>query len=541
MSEGAVRVSSPRARAVVVEAVAVFLAAVVFYVVWYSPVPYHDVFRFRAQIESGKPVWDIAHVWLQPATLWWHRHLGFGESAVASQRHINTFATALAIALFDVLLLRLRRSGWERFWACLLLAGSASVMLLAPTGHMKLVAFPFINAALLVMVQWERARELGTPPPRILLPLGCLLLAVAAAFLVSALATGPFVVLALYVVGRRAGMPRPRAALRAVLWGAACLALFCAQVFLSYHLFAGSALTPEGFSAAVSGKAAIGPSPTISVSALVREILVLATNFIAAPDFGAVGHAFMQHEIPRLAPYSRVLVEQGLPVALTLLIVAAIYVAILRALLQRRPGVLMAVAFLAGAQAWTIYYQINDPEDLFGLGAPMLLLFLILLAPAARSLLLPVWAAATVAINIVLITLPLVRYPYFRARAELAAALDQGNLAVTFAAFPGRVYLGSFDLPGVDEDKLDEALKSAGSIPGFEAAQRRMINAALAAGRHVYVFGVLDPTNWNAPWSKLAAEGMTKARLYAFIGANWRIVPHAPIGDLPTWELLPDG
>ena len=118
MSEPAVNHPSPGARGMAIEAAVVFLAAFAFYVVWYSPVPYHDVFGFRAQIEGGKPVWDIAHVWLQPATLWWHRHLGFGEGAVASQRHINTFATALAIALFDVLLRVLRRSGWERFWPC---------------------------------------------------------------------------------------------------------------------------------------------------------------------------------------------------------------------------------------------------------------------------------------------------------------------------------------------------------------------------------------------------------------------------------------
>ena len=116
-------------------------------------------------------------------------------------------------------------------------------------------------------------------------------------------------------------------------------------------------------------------------------------------------------------------------------------------------------------------------------------------------------AVATVATNVALITWPLVNFPYSRAKTELRAALGDGSLAVTFAAFPGRVYLGSFDLQGVLEDKLDVALTVAGSIPAFEAQQRQIIDRALTAGRHVYVFGVLDFTNWNAPWSLLAAKG----------------------------------
>ena len=77
---------------------------------------------------------------------------------------------------------------------------------------MKLVAFPFINAAMLVLVTWERAREAGRTPSRLLLPLGCVLLAVAAAFLVSALATGPFVVLlSMQSTGARICQPCARA------------------------------------------------------------------------------------------------------------------------------------------------------------------------------------------------------------------------------------------------------------------------------------------------------------------------------------------
>ncbi len=138
-----------------------FLLALAFYASLYARLPYHDVARFVAQIESNRFVWDIGHIFLQPATLLWHRWLGFGETAVMSQKHINSFATAAAIGIFYALLMRLRLPAWQRILAAALLAGSCSVITLAPTGHMKLLAFPFINAGLYALVVWEQRLAAG--------------------------------------------------------------------------------------------------------------------------------------------------------------------------------------------------------------------------------------------------------------------------------------------------------------------------------------------------------------------------------------------
>ncbi|MDE2005634.1 MAG: hypothetical protein KGI51_03630 [Rhodospirillales bacterium] len=135
-----------------------FLLALAFYRALYGQVLYHDTARFAAQIRGGRFVWDIGHIFLQPATLLWHRYLGFGEGAIASQKHINSVATALAIAIFAALLRRLGIPPWRRVLATALLAASASVITLAPTGHMKLVAFPFVTASLFLGIVWERAR-----------------------------------------------------------------------------------------------------------------------------------------------------------------------------------------------------------------------------------------------------------------------------------------------------------------------------------------------------------------------------------------------
>lgn len=76
------------------------LAAVAFYVSLYGQLPYCDVIRFIAQIDSGKFVLNMGHVWLQPVTLLWHWYLGFGETAEHSQKHINTAFAAAGIGVF---------------------------------------------------------------------------------------------------------------------------------------------------------------------------------------------------------------------------------------------------------------------------------------------------------------------------------------------------------------------------------------------------------------------------------------------------------
>ena len=64
--------------------------------------------RFIAQIDSGRHVWDMGHVWLEPVTLLWHRYLGFGETAEQSQKHINTVFAAAGIAVFYAMLLKFK-------------------------------------------------------------------------------------------------------------------------------------------------------------------------------------------------------------------------------------------------------------------------------------------------------------------------------------------------------------------------------------------------------------------------------------------------
>ena len=104
-----------------------------------------------------------------------------------SQKHINSVATAAALSVFYLLLLRLEIPLWRRIAATILVAVSANIITLAPTGHMKLLAFPFLNGAILQSVLWERQLSAHRKAGDHRLWAAAFLLAVGAAFLASCL------------------------------------------------------------------------------------------------------------------------------------------------------------------------------------------------------------------------------------------------------------------------------------------------------------------------------------------------------------------
>ncbi len=521
-----------------VEPLLAFLLALAFYVSLYAGLPYHDVARLVAQIESNRFVWDIGHIFLQPATLLWHRWLGFGEAAVMSQKHINSFATAAAIGIFYALLMRLRLPGWQRILAAALLAGSCSLITLAPTGHMKLLAFPFINAGLYALVVWEQRLAAGERVSRRLLILGAVWLGLGAAFLASVLATPPFVGLAILAARRRARAAWHTAFGDAIGFGIVCGALFLACAAFGYITFAGLPLTLGGLEHSVVAKADLRPGFFGLKDAVGRAVFGVGNDMIAAPVLGSVGRAWLGGEIPSAGPYLPTLLAQGIPWFATLLLVAAIG---LRAVwgAARGAACLVPLAFFAGALAWGSWYSLNDPEMWFQLTAPTILLFLLLFPNRLVRPLLPLWAAATLAVNLAVIGVPTAAYPFRRAGAELRAAFTPKDLLLEFAAYPGGAYLGFFNTPGVPRIAVDKLYFADRDPAAFFAALRTRIDATLTNGGRVIAFGVLDPRMWDAPWGLLAARGMPKARVEGFFAHNYRIKKLPPIAGLQDAEVLP--
>jgi len=523
-----------------VEPAIAFLATALFYIALYGELPYHDVARFVGQVEGGTYVFDIAHVLLQPATLLWHTYLGAGEPAELSQKHINTFATAAGIAIFIAMLARLSVPAWQRVFASILVATSCSLIILAPSGHMKLVAFPFVNASLYVAMMWERRAAAGSGAPTHLwqLILAGVLLAIAAAFLVSCLAVAPFAAVAIVARSRCAGSDWRRALVDGACFALACGVPFAAIVCLAFTGFSDAPLTVHALLGSVAQKEGLRPGARSAVEAAGRLMFGVANNMIAAPLLGSVLRGWIAGYVPSLRPYAPALVVQGLPWLATLGLIAVIYVRAAAAAL-RRHTLLVPLSYLLGALAWAGYYSLNDPEHWFQQTVPMVVLFLLIFQQASIRIVLPVWTVITAAVNLATIALPQATYPLARYEAELRRDYSDHDLLIDFAAYPGGHYLGFFSLPGIPTFSLDTAFLTSGDRATFASLVRRRIDDTLGHGGQVVVFGVLDPDSWDAPWPTLIARGLSKTDLRSILADGHAVEPVGEIAEIKAWRVRP--
>lgn len=536
---------SPAARSVglewkaLVEPALAFLGACAFYVSIYGDLPYHDVERFVRQIDGGNYVWDIGHIFMQPATLLWHRYLGAGEPAELSQKHINTFATGLAVAIFYALQLRLRVPAWQRIAASVLVAASCSLVTLAPTAHMKLLAFPFMNASLYFLVVWERRAHADGPGGGTgELILAAVLMALAAAFLASCLATAPFTAAAVLLISWRAGDRWTVSLVRAATFASVCGMVFIGLALFGYVEFSGLPLTPRGLASSVAAKEALRVGFASFKDSAARAVFSTANNFIAAPAIGSAARAWIVGLAPDLRSHLATLLGEGIPWLLTAGLIAVIYLRSATTAL-RSGSCLVPLAFLLGAQVWAVYYNLVDPEHWFQLTVPTVLLFLTAFPPPVVRFVLPTWTVLTAAVNLAVIALPVATYPFSRYQAELRVAFTPRDLLVQFAAFPGAHYLGFFHLGTIPSLKLDLLLESNPDHGAFFKTVDARIADTLQGGGKVVLFGVLDPDSWDAPWPGLLYRHMTKAELFGFFSQHYAIEPLGEIAEIKAWQLHP--
>ncbi|HKR18637.1 MAG TPA: hypothetical protein VJS41_00690 [Stellaceae bacterium] len=514
------------------------LATAAFYVSLYGQLPYHDVIRFIAQIDSGKFVWDMGHVWLQPVTLLWHWYLGFGETAEHSQKHINTAFAAAGIGVFYFALMRFEVGLWRRVVASALVAASCNILTLAPTGHMKLLALPFLTATFYFAAAWERDLAAGIARNRTLIWSG-VFLALAASFHSSCLAAPPFVALVILLASLRRGDGWAKGIGRAVLYGATAGLLFLALLELARLVFFGQWLTPDTFGASIGAKDALRTGWFSWTDLAGRMIFGTVNNFIAAPALGPVVRAWLLHQIPSLAPYGKELVLQALPWLATLILLAAVYLRAAWLSLKGAP-LMMALAFIVSALAWNLFFNINEPEHWFHLTVPTVFLFLMVTPPRLARVALPVWAAVTIALNLALWAVPEARYPLDHYQAELARDYNASDLFLYFVTYGGGPNMSFFTLP-TPHVVLDQLYESSKDASVFFAAVEAKVDPVLARGGRVIVFEALDPTNWNAPWMLLTRDGMPKATFTGFFDSHYKVVPEGEIAGMKAWRLLPRG
>jgi hypothetical protein len=522
---------------VLLECLLVFIVSAGLYRSLYGELPYHDASRFSGQINSGKYVWDIAHIFLQPATLLWHKYLDFGAPAELSQKEINTVATAAAIAIFYYLMMRIGLPLWQRLVAAAFVFASNSLITLAVTGNMKLVAFPFVTASFCVLVIWERERSSGNTGSNRDLVAAAVLLALAGAFLASCLATPPFAVAAIFLASIRARDGWRMALARSFGFGVVCGLVFLTCAVSGYMLFAGKHVSLGALTTSVAYKDSLRAGFSSVIGSLGRIGFSTVNNITAAPDFGSIVRAWMRGQIPSLRPYAGTLVPEILPLLVTLALLTAIYFRSFAATIRGVPC-LVPVAFLLGAQAWAIWYNLNDPEHWFQLTVPTVFLYVTLFSGPLHYAILALWSALTVAVNLTTVALPEYRYPFVHYEQQLRSLFSSHDLLIEFAAYPGGPYLAVMNLPGVPRLNLDNLYYKSRNQCVYFTRVAHAIDHTLAAGGKVIISGVLDQYNWDNPWETLSAHGLSKQKLFHFFYDHYRIQPLGKIAEIKAWQIV---
>lgn len=514
-----------------------FLGAALFYFSLYGQLPFHDAVGDAQQLDAGKFTWDIGHIFMEPVALLWHRYLGFGEESQLTLKHINTFSTAAAVAIFYATLLRLRLPAWQRILGSALLAGSSSILILAPCGMPKLEAFPFVNAALFALIGWERIDD-GRSGIASLVTAG-VLLAMAGAFLASALATVPFANLAVLAIGyRRYGRFLP--ALRdAVVFGAVCTLVFALCAALGFALFAGQTPDLGAMQSSVALKESVRPmaaAPSFSLGGVARVVFGTVDNFVAAPHLAEDGRAYLGGQIHDFASYLPSLAWEIVPFVATLALLAVVYLKTGLALVRRQP-ILIPAAFLCGAQAWTIYYGMIDPEHWFQLSSPTILLYLLTFSQPLIGWTLPIWLAGTLAANLAFWAVPQATYPLYRYVREVNALYTPKDMLVYFGNYPGTHYLGFFYLPNVQRLRVDLMLEQASDPAAVLSEIKDEIDRTLDDDGEVVVYSIFARHDWSGGWAALAGLHITKAEVMRFFREHYRIIDNGEIAEMPTWRL----
>jgi hypothetical protein len=437
------------------------------------------------------------------------------------------------VAVFYAALMKFEVPIWRRVLATALVAASCNILTLAPTGHMKLLAFPFLTSGFYYAAVWERSVRKSDLD---LVRCG-IFLALAACFHSSVLAAPPFIGLVILFVSLRQGQGWLKGVTRAAMFGAVCALLFLALLEIARLVFFGQFLTPDSFAATVGDKNDLRTGFFSWSDTFGRMVFSTVNNFIAAPDLGPVLRAWIAGQIPSLKPYAGELIEQSIPFLGTAALLAAIYLRGLYLGFRGKP-MLMPLAFVLGALAWNGFFNINEPEHWFHLTVPTVALFLFVFPGRFGAVALPLWASLTIALNLALWALPEARYPLKQYQAELRQEFTDKDLLLYFTTYGGGPNLSFFGLstPSLAIDDLYEQKPEASA---FYAAVEARTDAAFARGGRVVVFQALDPENWNAPWMILTRAGMNKAKLTGFFEGHYRVEPMGEIAETKAWQLLP--
>ena len=506
------------------------LLAAFFYTALHSELPIDDTDRFTPHIAAGVFEWDPSHLLMQPAVVLWHRYLGFGETARASQERFNAFCAALSLGIFYFLLLRLGVGPAWRVLLTALAACSYNLLNLATSGHIKLAVLPFLTLSLAHAMLWERDETAGGSGRGGLLAASAVELGIACVFLISSALIAPFLALAVLGVSLRAGRGLWRSLGRAAAVGA---------------LSGGTALAVLAgsgqFLGLLASKSVQRPPSAGAIETLARGVFGTVQSFVYVGNFGAMLRTWMAGDGSFLAAHRRTFLAEGAVFLAAAALLAWIYGEALLRLVRGRGAVAVPWAFVLGALAFTIPWNLNESDFYFQIVLPTAALIAVLtVAFPTRSR----WITALLLLALVAGTvlpgwaLPKRRYPLSRYNAELRARLTPRDLALYWFDYTGGPSLIFMKLPGVTHLYPDRMYERDPDPARFFPRLAHAVDSRLAAGGRVYLFGILDGRTWHAPWPILRREGLTEPRLETFFRERYRVVDRGEIAEIPCWELL---
>jgi hypothetical protein len=522
------------------QALLVAALAVLFYTALRSELPIDDTVHFGPHIAAGVFEWDASHLLMQPAVVLWHRYLGSAGTARASQEHFNAFCAALSLGIFYLLLVRLGVGAVWRVLLTALAACSYNLLNLATSGHIKLAVLPFLTLSLVHAALWERDELEAGSGHFSLLAAAAVELGAACAFLINSVLVAPFLAAAVLAVSLRAGRGIGRALGRAAGLGALCGATATAVLGTVYALVSAGPASPGRFLAFLLAKSADRPPFAGLAESLARGVFGVVQSFVYVGNFGAMLRTWMSGDGSFLADHRRTFVIEGVLFLAAAALLAWVYGEGGLRLLRGRGVAAMPWAFVLGALAFAIPWNLNESDFYFQIILPTIsMMALTAPAPAAtgRRVLAGLLLALVTGTVLLGWALPKRRYPLSRYNAELRSRLTPGDLAVYWFEYTGGPSLIFMKLPGIPKLHPDHLYQRDPDPGRFFPRLARAVDGRLAAGGRVYLFGILDGRTWHAPWPLLRRQGLTGPRLEAFFRRRYRVVDRGEIAEIPCWEL----
>lgn len=510
------------------------------YTMLYSKLPIDDTSRFTQSVAEGFFEWDATHLFMQPATVLWHRYIDWSNSALLSQHHINSAAAAVSLSLLFYLTTQFKLPVWERF-TLVCAAGSGFFLInLATSGHMKLVALPFLTLSLLAATQWELTDLKATLSRWQWLIVSAVSLAVATLCLANSIFILPFQFLVLMAFGLQKGESWRNAIRTSIVYTTIVVLIVFSTlgfVFLRTHDSASVSLT--SFKEFLVEKE--NENATLPVTELKERVFRLAygtvLNFVYIENLGPILKAKLRGQFPEAFSMLPLIARDLIFAGITSASLACIFAWSGLLVWRRQAGIGAASAAVLGILTFAAYWNLAEADFYYQLTIPTYLMLCQISTVRIRTMLGVALCSASLVANVALWAIPKAQYPFDRYVSQLQNQFGRDDLIVAFRAYPGKQCMAFFlphlaDRPRILVDELASAASDKAAF--FSELSKRLRERPY---QKIVLFGILDPLDFNAPIPKIWQMGLTKHDLEKFFEQHGEVKLIAPIAELPCWEL----